>query len=48
MEKAQFGAILVELIGLHRLNYQKGGGTYTLLRDIGDSSILIIVALGYV
>ena len=49
MEKAQFGAILVELIGLHRLTYQKGEGTYnTLLRDIGDSSMLIIVTLGYV
>ena len=48
MEKAQFGAILVELIGLHRLTYQKGEGTYTLLRDIGDLSMLIIVTLGYV
>ena len=42
MEKAQFGAILVELIGLHRLTYQKGEGTYTLLRDMRDSSMLII------
>ena len=48
MEKAQFGAILVEFIGLHRLTYQKGEGTYTLLRYIGDSSMLIIVTLGYV